>query len=207
MKSLHRPDLFAWTVFNPERNLDFHGYLWTRGGTGNVAFDPLPLTEHDAAHIEREGGIAWIYLTNADHVRATAAVAARFGARIVAPVGERHLPELRDLPVARWLEPDEEDPVTGLLCLAMNGSKSPGELAFVLPGRDTAICGDLVRGPRGGSLDLLPAGKLSDRAAAITSVRRLLAVPGLDAVLPGDGHPVFRDAQVVLAELLAVLTR
>ncbi|MDP6382306.1 MAG: MBL fold metallo-hydrolase, partial [SAR324 cluster bacterium] len=27
MKQLHRKDLFSWSVFNEERNIDFHGIL------------------------------------------------------------------------------------------------------------------------------------------------------------------------------------
>ena len=39
MKQLHRKDLFGWSVFNPERNLDFNSVLYVREG-GNVLVDP-----------------------------------------------------------------------------------------------------------------------------------------------------------------------
>lgn len=202
MKFLHRPDLFCWSEFNPDRNLDFHSYLWVRGPGANVAVDPLRLTDHDAEHVQREGGIAWIYLTNADHVRDAAEVARRFGARIAAPAAEKDLADYADLPVERWLDPGETLD-NGIRCLAMAGSKTPGELAFLLPGNDTAICGDLVRGQRAGRLNLLPDAKLTDKKAAIEAVRHLAERPGLETVLVGDGWPVFGTARSALARLLA----
>jgi glyoxylase-like metal-dependent hydrolase (beta-lactamase superfamily II) len=205
MKQLHRPDLFSWSQFDTARNVDFHGYLWVRPAAGSVAFDPMPLTDHDQRHIESLGGVAWVYLSNADHVRAAAWFRDHFHARIAAPAGDRHLPEFAGLAVDLWLEPG----VTlddGVRCLDMQGSKTPGELAFLLPGGDTVVCGDLVRGQRAGHLNLLPDAKLRDKSAAVASVRTLAALPQLDAVLVGDGWPVFRGGRQVLAELLASLT-
>ena len=40
MKSLHRPDLFAWSSFDEARNVDFNGTFWQRD-EGNVVFDPM----------------------------------------------------------------------------------------------------------------------------------------------------------------------
>ena len=52
---------------------------------------------------------------------------------------------------------------------------------------------------------MLPANKLADPAAAKASVERLIGLDGLDAVLTGDGWPVFRDGQARLQELFASL--
>ena len=35
MKRLHRPHLFGWSVFNEDRNIDFHSTVWVRP-EGNV---------------------------------------------------------------------------------------------------------------------------------------------------------------------------
>jgi glyoxylase-like metal-dependent hydrolase (beta-lactamase superfamily II) len=193
MKRLHRPDLFGWSLFNPERNLDFHSVLWVRAA-GNVVFDPLPLTEHDQAHLASLGELAWIVVTNSDHVRETAALAQRTGAKVAGPAGERAA-----FPVAcdRWLE-DGEVLVEGLEALALEGSKTPGELALVLG--DTLITGDLVRAHEGGRLARLPDAKLTDKSLAVASIQRLALRP-LAAVLVGDGWPVFRDGQRALQEL------
>jgi len=68
MKQLHRKDLFGWSEFNKERNLDFHSVLWVRDG-GNVLIDPLPMSEHDHSHLQRLGGVNFIVITNSDHCR------------------------------------------------------------------------------------------------------------------------------------------
>ena len=67
------------------------------------------------------------------------------------------------------------------------------------------ITGDLVRAHEGGRLTLLPDAKLKDKALALRSVARLAALE-VDAVLVGDGWPVFRDGQRALAELLGAST-
>lgn len=193
MKRLHRPDLFGWSLFNPERNLDFHSVLWVRAA-GNVAFDPLPLTEHDQAQLASLGELAWIVVTNSDHVRDTSALAQRTGAKVAGPAGER-----ASFPVScdRWLE-DGDVLVEGLEALALEGSKTPGELALVLG--DTLITGDLVRAHEGGRLARLPDAKLTDKSQAVASIQRLALRP-LAAVLVGDGWPVFREGQRALQEL------
>lgn len=198
MKALHRPDLFGWSRFDEARNLDFHGVYWAK--EGGVAIDPLALSAHDEAHVETLGGVAWVVVTNSDHVRDAANVATRFGARIAAPRGERE-----SFPIAadRWLGEGDEV-VPGLRVLELEGSKTPGELALVLEGT-TLVTGDLVRCHAGGRLHTLPAPKLRDREAAIASIRRLTSLPGLDAVLVGDGWPVFRGGAEALRALVATL--
>jgi hypothetical protein len=195
MKLLHRADLLCWSRFDEGRDVDFHGYAWIRR-EGNVLVDPLPMSAHDLAHLERLGGAATIVVTNSDHARDARALADRFGARLVGPSGER---EAFPLACAGWLA-DGDEVVPGLQALALDGSKTAGELALLLEGT-TLVCGDLVRGQRGGALNVLPGEKLRDPAAAYASVRRLAALPGIEAVLVGDGWPVFRDGARRLAEL------
>jgi hypothetical protein len=196
MKRLHRPDLYGWSQFNEARDIDFHSVLWVRPG-GNVAIDPLPMSDHDLAHLESLGGLAAIAVTNSDHLRDAVGLAERTGAELCGPAAE---PEL---PCARRLG-DGDQVVSGLWALALDGSKTPGELALVLEG-STLITGDLVRAHEGGRLCLLPAAKLADSAAARRSVERLAALPSIEAVLVGDGWPVFRDGDRALAELAASL--
>lgn len=196
MKALHRPDLFAWSQFNPDRNLDFHGYLWVRDA-GNLAVDPVPLSEHDQAELRALGGLATIIITNSDHVRAAAELAELTSARVLGPAAERG-----GFPIKcdGWLV-DGDEPLPGLRVLALEGSKTPGELALVLE-RTTLITGDLVRCHAGGTLCMLPDPKLSDRAKAVASVRRLAELQDIEAVLVGDGWPLFHGG----AEALAAIT-
>jgi glyoxylase-like metal-dependent hydrolase (beta-lactamase superfamily II) len=197
MKRLHRPDLYGWSRFDESRNIDFHGIAWVRPD-GNVLIDPMPMSEHDLAHLQRLGGAALVIVTNSDHTRAAAELARRFGARLCGPRAER---ETLALPCDTWLG-DGDEPVPGLRVLEMNGSKTPGELALLID-ETTLVTGDLVRGHVGGQLNLLPDAKLADRAGAIASVRRIVqACPRIEAVLVGDGWPVFRDGLRALKMLV-----
>lgn len=186
MKRLHRPDLYCWSVFQEQQELDFNGFAWVRGAD-NVLIDPMPMSAHDLDELRRLGGASLIVLTNSFHVRAAGELAAALGARIAGPVAERG-----GFPIDcdRWIE-DGEELLPGLVAVALEGSKTPGELALVLDDT-TLIAGDLVRGHRGGSLNLLPEAKLKDPRAARASVRALAQKhPRLDAVLVGDGWCYF----------------
>jgi glyoxylase-like metal-dependent hydrolase (beta-lactamase superfamily II) len=197
MKSLHRPDLFCWSEFNLERNVDFHSLAWIRPD-GNVLVDPLPLSEHDCMHLQSLGGAAWIVITNSDHIRASQEIAEKTGAQIAAPGGEKGT---FPIPVQRWLG-DGDLVVSGLNTIELHGSKTPGELAFLLE-ETTLITGDLVRAHQAGSLMLLPDGKLTDRSQAIASVRRLAQFSQVEAVLVGDGWQIFHDGRTYLQELIS----
>jgi hypothetical protein len=195
MKALHQPAFWGWSVFNPERNLDFHSVLWVRP-EGNCAFDPLPLTEHDFAHLQSLGPLSHIFISNSDHMRAGELLAEQTGARLWGPLAEK-----ATLNCQGWLDEGDE-PLPGLQVFALAGSKTPGELAFLIEGQ-TLITGDLIRSHRAGQLCLLPDAKLSDKAAAQASVSRLADCLQLQAVLTGDGWPVFRDGLLVLKQMIA----
>ena len=196
MKRLHRDDLFGWSIFDESRNIDFHGLAWVRGG-GNVLVDPVPMSAHDEAHLRELGGAATIVITNSDHTRDAAALAEKFGAKILGPRGERDGFPIR---CDGWLGQDDAV-VPGLIVHEMAGSKTLGELALVLEG-STLIAGDLVRAHEGGRIRMLPEAKLTSPAAARLSIRRLAALPGIEAVLVGDGWPVFRHGAEALHELV-----
>ena len=197
MKRLHRSDLYAWSQFDRERNVDFNSVLWVRS-EGNVIIDPMPLSAHDEAHLAELGGVAWVVVTNSDHTRAAEDLRRLHGAKIAGPAAEQ---AAFGISCDRWLKEGDEL-VPGLVTLELEGSKTPGELALVLEGT-TLITGDLVRAHRAGSLMLLPDAKLKDKGAARESVRRLSELPDVDVVLVGDGWHVFsggRDALRALAE-------
>lgn len=198
MKALHRDDLFGWSEFDLARNLDFHSVFWARDGAagGNVAIDPLPLSAHDRAHVEELGGVGTIVVTNSDHTRAAAEIARWSGATICGPAGER-----ADFPIdcQRWLA-DGDQVVAGLVAMAVTGSKTSGEVVLLLE-QSTLITGDFVRAHRAGELCLLPDAKLSDAGAAGASLRRLQALPEIEAVLVGDGWPVFRNGAGALGAI------
>lgn len=197
MKRLHRPDLFTWSVYDEQQQVDFNGVLWKREG-GNVLLDPPPLAPHDERHLAELGGAAWIVLTNSAHVRGAREIAARTGARLLGPAGER---ETFPVPCERWLR-DGDEPVPGLVVRELQGSKTEGELALSLEDT-TAVFGDLVRAHQAGSLMLLRKEKLRDPAAALASVRRFRTLhPRVEHVLVGDGWSAFGRGGALLDRLL-----
>ncbi len=200
MKSLHKNNLYCWSEFNPERNIDFHSYVWVRE-KGNIVFDPLPLTDHDKAHLDSLGKVGHIIISNSDHVRNAKELASETGAALWGPEGEK---ENFPLECARWLG-EVQNLVEGLDVYSLAGSKTAGELAFVVEG-DTLITGDLIRAHCAGKLCILPVGKLKDLNKAINSVKKLAGIDGIKAILPGDGWPVFSHGEVAMSELVAAIS-
>ena len=195
MKRAHRSDLFGWSRFDEGRDIDFHSWAWLRSA-GAVVVDPLPISDHDR---EQLGAVSHVIVTNSDHLRAARRLAASSGAVLCGPLAERESLDLG--PTARWVD-DGEVIVPGLRALALEGSKTPGELALVLE-EQSLITGDLIRSHAGGALHLLPDPKLSNRTAALRSLDRLCAIETVEAVLVGDGWPVFCDGRDRLLELRA----
>jgi Metallo-beta-lactamase superfamily len=196
MKSLHRHDLYGWSCFDKERNVDFNSIAWIRP-EGNILIDPLPLSPHDHAHLNSLGGASWIVVTNSDHVRASKEMSQVFGAQVAAPIAEK---ENFPIKCIRWLS-DKEELVPSLQVIELQGSKTPGELALLLD-QTTLIVGDLVRAHKAGSLMILPDSKLANRQQAIASVQRLAAMSDIEAVLVGDGWSIFRDGALALKVLI-----
>jgi glyoxylase-like metal-dependent hydrolase (beta-lactamase superfamily II) len=196
MKRLHRKDLYGWSKFQESLDLDFNSVLWVRQG-GNVVIDPLPLSEHDAAHLRELDGAAIIVITNSMHLRAGLELKQATGARLLGPIAERE--KFANDGVLK----DGGEVVPGLVVRELQGSKTPGELALILEDT-TLITGDLVRAHAANSLHLLSAEKLKDRAAAIESMKRVLELhPRLETILVGDGWHLFSEAHARLNDLLS----
>ena len=84
-------------------------------------------------------------ITNSDHVRDSQNLVESTGAQCWGPVAEKG-----SFPVScdEWLG-EGDQPLPGLRVFAMEGSKTPGELAFLLE-NTTLITGDLIRAHEGG---------------------------------------------------------
>ena len=48
---------------------------------------------------------------------------------------------------------------------------------------------------------MLPEGKLKDKELALNSIKRLAAIKSIEAVIPGDGWPIFNNGHDALIEL------
>ena len=187
--------MYSWSVFDTDRNIDFNGTLWANP-LGNVLIDPLPLTEHDKKHLENLGGAAHVIITNSDHVRDTEKVLSLTGAKCWGPLLEK---EQFPLDCDGWLE-EGDKPINGLDVFSLNGSKTSGELALLID-ETTLITGDLIRAHEGGCLCIIPDAKLKNRELAVESIKRMASIKNIQAVIPGDGWPVFNQGHEALLEL------
>jgi uncharacterized cupin superfamily protein/glyoxylase-like metal-dependent hydrolase (beta-lactamase superfamily II) len=194
MQALALPGFHTWSQWQPDRGLFFSSFLWVREG-GNVAFDPLPLSDDDVRAIEALGGVTTILLTNRDHERGAAALRERFGARVLSSRREAELFALR---VDGTFD---REALPGLSAIPLDGAKTPGEVAFLTENRDIAIVGDAIIGSPAGALSFLPDAKLADPVELALSLRRLWS-PWLRTMLLGDGASLFAGAEDALATLL-----
>ncbi|MBT4792633.1 MAG: MBL fold metallo-hydrolase [Halobacteriovoraceae bacterium] len=194
MKSLHREDLYSWSEFNEEKNIDFNSFLWV-SKYGNIAFDPLPVSTHDLKHIETLGGISWIIITNSDHIRDVENIRAITGAKVAGPLAEKDNLAIK---CDRYLSTGD-DLISGLKTIELQGSKTPGELSFILDDT-TLITADLIRAHKANELMLLPKEKLNDYEKAKESIAKLLEFKEIETILMGDGWHIFEGATKKLAK-------
>lgn len=208
MQPLAIDGLYSWSRWQPARNMNFSSYLLVRDG-GNVAFDPLPADGDEEAAIEALGGVATILLTNRDHERGAARLRDRFGARILCSTAEA---ELFAVSIDATFEGglaafssvrrrEQRDVLPGVYALALDGAKTPGEVAFVLHESNVAIVGDALIGTPAGALSFLDDDKLADPVALALSLRRVWALQPR-ALLLCDGAPLFAGVDDALGALL-----
>jgi uncharacterized cupin superfamily protein len=195
------PGVWMWSAWQPDRAMAFNSYLFERtqaeDGDGAVVVDPLPLDEAALAWIASRGGVRTVVLTNRDHARAAQLFRERFGARVLAHAVEA---PLFDIPIDATFA-DGAEVFPGARAVSLPFGKTPGEVAIHVPRARCAVVGDAVIGAPAGSLSLLPDEKLEDPARFVLSLRALWALH-LDALLLGDGQPVFQAADDALATLL-----
>lgn len=188
--------IYQWSRWQPDRGMDFNSFLLVRPD-GNVAVDPLPLDEPGLAQLDALGGVSWIVLTNRDHQRATGVLRERYGARVLAGRTEAGL---FTEPIDATFD-DGEELLPGLVAIALEGAKTPGEVALELRASGAAIVGDAILGVPSGALSLLPDEKLADPQRLLLSLRRVWALR-LNALLLCDGQPLYAGADEAIGALL-----
>jgi uncharacterized cupin superfamily protein len=184
------PGVWSWSRWQADRNLDFNGFF-VETNEGNLVVDPIEPDDALLADL-RARGVASVIVTNRDHERGSAAVAAATGARVLAPALDA--PELARPPDATFAP---EDLIHGWRVLGFEGLKTPGEVALFDPARRTVIVGDAIWGTPAGALTLMPDAKLADPERALLSLRRLRAIYPRH-LLVGDGACVFGTAYAAL---------
>ena len=154
------------------------------------------MNEHDENHLDSLGGAAHLIITNSDHVRDSERILLFTGAKCWGPFAEKErFPFYCD----DWLK-DGDKPVSNIEVFCMEGSKTPGELAILID-KTTLVTGDIIRSHEGGSLCMLPDEKLQNRELAVNSIKKIAAVKSIEAVITGDGWPIFKNGHDALVEL------
>lgn len=203
MKDTVLTGLHTWSVFQPDRRIDFNGVFWRREA-GNVLIDPMPLTVEGERFIAAHGGVSLVLVSNADHFRAAGEIATRYGATIAAPAGDRERFGARAAAVGCWFESAAGLPAgleDDLEVHWLRGGKSAVEAAFYLRPLRALFFADAVRSHVSGVLRLLPEDKLSDAARLCADLRALRDL-NLAAILLGDGDCLFTGARSAFLEFL-----
>jgi uncharacterized cupin superfamily protein len=186
------PGVWSWSVWQPDRGLDFNSFLIEHDG-GNLVVDPLEPDEATLAEL-RERGAAAVLVTNRDHERASASVAEALGAPVIASALDG---PLLMRPPDRTVAPG--DVLFGWTVLGFEGLKTPGEIALVDRKRDAALVGDSLWGKPAGALTIMPKVAAPERAAL--SLRSLRAAH-VKHLLVGDGACVFGNAYEAIGAAL-----
>ncbi len=191
------PDIWTWKRWQSDRSMDFNS--WFCKSDVNVVFDPLEPDPDDLRQIEEMGGVDWVVVTNRDHERSTKLFVERFEAKVAAGDGDADQLSVR---VTQRLGDDEL--FHGWRVIALDGFKSPGEIALYSSARGTVILGDSLLGDPAGSLRFMPDGKLEDPERAVLSMRRVRGAVRLDNILVGDGAPVYGNGRAALGRSIDV---
>jgi uncharacterized cupin superfamily protein/glyoxylase-like metal-dependent hydrolase (beta-lactamase superfamily II) len=188
------PGVWSWSRWQPDRGLDFNGFF-VASDDGNLVVDPIDPGEELLADLQARG-VATVLITNRDHERATAAVVAATGARVIASALDA--PSLT-VHIDRTVV--SGDVVHGWTVIGLDGFKTPGEIALYDRARSTAIVGDAIWGMPAGALTLMRDDKLADPARAALSARGLRA-RSIKHLLVGDGACVFGNAHEAIGAML-----
>jgi hypothetical protein len=190
--------VYEWSHFSEEKQLDFNGHLVT-SGRELVIIDPPPMSDEDAAFVERLGQVIAIVLTGRDHVRESARYRTLFRTKILAPAQDAPLMEITVDGLFK-----HGDRLLGVLrVIQLADNKTPGESALLLE-RDAGILilGDALIGKPPGALSLLPPDKFADVGKATAGVGVLLG-HAFDTVLVGDGRSILAGGKDALRRAVA----
>jgi uncharacterized cupin superfamily protein len=194
MQPLSIPNGYTWSQRRP--GMPFNSHLFVLPD-GNVAIDPVALEPDEEAEVAALGGIAWIVLTNSNHVRHTVALCKRFGAKVAARSAE--IEEL-GAPVDRVLS-DGDALFPGAAIVWLENQNSSDEIAISFPEYETVLVGDALFGTPAGAVSLPPDDLLEDVRLASMGVRTLLALQP-QTLLLGHGSALYSGATRAIAKLV-----
>ncbi len=192
MRQMGVPGVWSWSRWQPDRDMDFNGFLCEHAD-GNLVVDPVEPDDETMTAL-RERGVAAVLVTNRDHERFSAMVAEATGAPVIASALDA---PLLARPPERTVQPGER--IFGWTVLGFDGLKTPGEIALVDRERNAALVGDALWGKPAGALVLMP--KVADPDVATLSLRALRKYRVAN-LLVGDGACLFGNAYEAIGAAL-----
>ncbi len=198
MKQLF-PDIWQWSWFSEEKQLNFNGHFLTVG-EHRILVDPPPMTAEDLSQVKRGGQVDYLVITNRDHEREAAAYQKEFRCQVMVPAADSAEMGIK----ADKTYQDGELLPGGVWVVHLKDQKSKGESAlFLQRGTGVLIVGDALIGKVPGSVTMLPAEKYADQAKAREGLRRLLKY-NFDTILVGDGTSIMTGAKQAVEKALTV---
>lgn len=195
------PDIWQWSWFSDEKQLDFNGLLLVIG-EHKVLVDPPPMTAEARAVVRRHEPIDYIIVTNRDHVREAAVYQTELRCQLLVPEADAALMDVKPTKTYQ----DGELLPGGVWAIHLKDQKSPGESAlFIERGSGVLIVGDALIGKPPGSLCLLPAEKYVDIQKAKDELSRLLKYT-FDSLLVGDGASILVGGKQQVEQLLSMMS-
>jgi glyoxylase-like metal-dependent hydrolase (beta-lactamase superfamily II) len=189
------PDIWTWSVFNEEKQINFNGHLVIHGGE-SVLIDPPPLEGHEQDQLQEllqsrpDSPLKAVLLANGHHDRAGDRMRELFRIPVLVHEADTGFTEYEVDGTFR----DGERLACGLQTVTVPNQKTPGETAFYLVDRKVLIVGDALIGRVKGKVNLLPPDKYADPGKAREGIRTLLKLE-FDALLVGDGHSITQNAK------------
>jgi len=193
-----KADVWMWSVFSEEKDLDFNGYLIQTSDNQSFIVDP-PCAGPDVLNgFTPLPKVEFIFLTNADHERASVDFRERLGIPIYIHEADASLLSLKpDFTVQ-----DGHELANGWQVIHLPNQKTPGETALYHLQQRTLILGDALIGKPFQKLSLLPSEKYRDRHAALSTLHERLSGLDVQVLLLGDGDPIMLNAGSTLKDTL-----
>lgn len=193
------PDIWQWSWFSDEKQLDFNGLLLVIG-EHKILVDPPPMTAEARAVVRRYEPMDYIIITNRDHIREAAAYQSELKCQLRVPEADAAQMDVKPTKTYK----DGELLPGGIWAIHLREQKSPGESAlFIERGRGVLILGDALIGKPPGAVHMLPGEKYADLAKAKEGLRRLLKY-NFDTLLVGDGSSILVGGKQQVEQLLSV---
>jgi glyoxylase-like metal-dependent hydrolase (beta-lactamase superfamily II) len=196
------PDLYSWSEYSEEKQLDFNGFLIIGNGE-SVIIDPPSLGKDGEAELMNlidshlSCPIKGILLTNVHHERTSNLLKNRFSVPVWVNARDK---EGLETPTDRTFKGGDVL-FCGIQAIQLEHQKSPGETAFYIKDQQIMILGDALIGKVPGTVNMLPPDKYQDPAKAKAGLNQLMDYE-FEALLVGDGVSILKGAKEVVKNFL-----